>query len=82
MKGYRALIIIQPRTDNILPHYTLGQTSQRKSFVQRVYEESGDIYLVQELLGHRSVSTTQNYLGINYADARRACEAIALESQP
>ena len=56
----------------------LATHSLRKSFAQRLYEKSSDIYLVQELLGHRNVSTTQNYLGINYADARRACEAIAL----
>ena len=34
---------------------------------------------MQELLGHRNVSTTQNYLDVNYADARQACEAIALQ---
>lgn len=59
----------------------LATHSLRKSFAQRLYEESGDIYLVQELLGHRSVSTTQKYLGVNYADARRAVEAIALSAK-
>ena len=34
----------------------LATHSLRKDFTQRVYEESGDIYLVQELLGHRNVS--------------------------
>ena len=38
----------------------LATYSLRKPSAQRVYEQSGDIYLVQELLGHRSVSTTQN----------------------
>ena len=56
----------------------LATHSLRKSFAQRVYEQSGDIYLVQELLGHRSVSTTQKYLGVNYASARQTVEAIAL----
>jgi len=55
--------------------------SLRKSFAQRVYEHSGDIYLVQELLGHRNVATTQKYIGISYASARQAVEAIALESE-
>lgn len=55
--------------------------SLRKSFSQRVYEQSGDIYLVKELLGHRNVSTTQQYLGVNYADAREAVEAISLDSE-
>ena len=52
--------------------------SLRKSFAQPVYEQSSDIYLVKELLGHRSVSTTQQYLGVNYTDARDAVEAIKL----
>ena len=56
----------------------LATHSLRKSFAQRVYNKSGEIYLVQELLGHRNISTTQNYLGVNYADARAAVEAIAL----
>ena len=60
----------------------LATHSLRKSFAQRLYEESSDIYLVQELLGHRNVSTTQNYLGVNYATARQACESIAVDSQP
>ena len=56
----------------------LATHSLRKSFAQRLYDKSGDIYLVQELLGHRNISTTQNYLGVNYADARAAVESIAL----
>ena len=56
----------------------LATHSLRKSFAQRLYDKSGDIYLVQELLGHRNISTTQKYLGVNYADARAAVEAIAL----
>ena len=59
----------------------LATYSLRKSFAQRVDEQSGDIYLVQELLGHRSVSTTQKYLGVNYASAREFVEAIALIAQ-
>ena len=60
----------------------LATHSLRKSFAQRLYEESSDIYLVQELLGHKNVSTTQKYLGVNYADARRACERMALGAEP
>ena len=59
----------------------LATHSLRKSFAQRLYEESSDIYLVQELLGHRNVSTTQKYLGVNYANARHACERMALGAE-
>ena len=55
--------------------------SLRKSFAQRVYEHAGDIYLVQELLGHANVSTTQKYIGVSYASARQAVDAIALGSE-
>ena len=55
--------------------------SLRKSFAQRVYEQSNDIYLVKELLGHKNVSTTQQYLGVNYADAREAVESIAVAGE-
>ena len=60
----------------------LATHSLRKSFAQRVYEQSNDIYLVQELLGHKNVATTQKYLGVNYADAREAVEGMALASEP
>ena len=60
----------------------LATHSLRKSFAQRVYEQSGDIYLVQELLGHRNVATTQKYIGVNYASAREAVEGMALAAQP
>lgn len=59
----------------------LATHSLRKSFAQRLYEESSDIYLVQELLGHKSVATTQKYLGVNYANARHACERMALGAE-
>ena len=55
--------------------------SLRKSFAQRLYDKTGDIYMVQELLGHKNISTTQKYLGVNYADAKAAVEAIALMSE-
>ena len=59
----------------------LATHSLRKSFAQRVYEQSGDIFLVQELLGHKSVSTTQRYLGVNYADARAAVEGMSIDAE-
>ena len=57
----------------------LATHSLRKSFAQRAYEESGDIYLVQDLLGHRNVATTQKYIGVNYATARQTVEGMAVE---
>ena len=49
----------------------------RKSFAQRLSEQTGDILAVQEMLGHKNVSTTQKYLGVNYANIREAVEQMA-----
>ena len=43
----------------------LATHSLRKSFAQRLYEESGDIYLVQELLGHRNVSDNTEVIWVS-----------------
>ena len=36
----------------------LATHSLRKSFAQRFYESTGDIFAIQEMLGHKSVATT------------------------
>ena len=55
----------------------LGTHCMRKSFAQRLYDQTGDIFVVKEMLGHKDVATTQKYLGVNYRSAREAIEAIA-----
>ena len=59
----------------------LATHSLRKSFAQRLYDKTGDIFAVQEMLGHKSVATTQKYLGVNYANIKEAVEAMAVESE-
>lgn len=56
----------------------LATHSLRKSFAQRLYDQTGDIFAVQQMLGHQSVATTQDYLGVNYRSVREAVEAMAL----
>ena len=59
----------------------LATHSLRKSFAQRLYDRTGDIFVVQEMLGHKSVATTQKYLGVNYANVRDALEEMSLDSE-
>ena len=59
----------------------LATHSLRKSFAQRLYDRTGDIFAVQEMLGHKSVTTTQKYLGVNYTSVREAVEEMSLESE-
>ena len=58
----------------------LATHSMRKSFAQRLYDRTGDIFAVQEVLGHKNVATTQAYLGVNYASLREAVEAITFST--
>ena len=50
----------------------------RKSFAQRLYSQTSDIFVVQEMLGHKNVATTQKYLGVNYAEVREALELMSV----
>ena len=59
----------------------LATHSLRKSFAQRVYEQTGDVFAVQEMLGHKSIATTQKYLGVNYASVREAVQKISLDGK-
>ena len=59
----------------------LATHSMRKSFAQRLYDRTSDIFAVQEMLGHRNVATTQKYLGVNYANVRKAVEEMAVSSE-
>ena len=59
----------------------LATHSLRKSFAQRLYEQTGDVFTVQEMLGHKSIATTQKYLGVNYASVRAAVQKMSLDSE-
>ena len=56
----------------------LATHSLRKSFAQRLYDRTGNIFAVPEMLGHKSVATTQEYLGVNYASIKEAVEAMSI----
>lgn len=59
----------------------LATHSLRKSFAQRLYEQTGDVFAVQEMLGHQSIATTQKYLGVNYASVRDAVQKMSLDAE-
>ena len=59
----------------------LATHSLRKSFAQRLYEQMGDVFVVQEMLGHKPIATTQKYLGVNYASVREAGQKMSLDGE-
>jgi integrase/recombinase XerC len=37
----------------------------RHTFATRLYDKTGDLYLVQRALGHRQITTTEVYARVN-----------------
>lgn len=58
----------------------LATHSMRKTYAQRMYDATGDIFMVKEALGHKSVETTRQYLGVSYKKMQAASRAIELAS--
>jgi site-specific recombinase XerD len=50
----------------------------RHSFASIMYQQTKDIRLVQELLGHKSIESTQIYAHINSESVRKAVESNPL----
>lgn len=62
---------------NISPH------KLRSTYGTMLYNETGDIYLVADVLGHRDVNTTRkHYAALSEDRRRRAAEVIKLRDDP
>ena len=46
--------------------------SLRHAFATRLYQKTGDLYLVQRALGHRQITTTEIYARVSDDSIRRA----------
>jgi len=58
---------------------TITPHKLRTTFGTNLYKETGDIYLVADVLGHRDVNTTKkHYADILGEQGRRAAKAIRL----
>ena len=58
---------------NITPH------KLRSTYGTSLYRETGDIYLVADVLGHKDVNTTKkHYAAIDDARRRQAAKAVRL----
>lgn len=65
------------QTVGTLLYSVFGGTSDSRLLT----DNTGDIFTVQEMLGHKNVATTQKYLSVNYASVRQAIEEIAVSGE-
>lgn len=64
-------------TKKITPH------KLRSTYGTALYQETGDIYLVADVLGHKDVNTTKkHYAAMNDARRRKAATAVHLREDP
>ena len=54
--------------------------SMRKTVANKVYSATGDLLVVKEVLGHKNLATTQQYLGVGMERLSSAMDAIETES--
>lgn len=77
--------------ENLVTKYTSRVTSLKKitphklrsTYGTTLYQETGDIYLVADVLGHKDVNTTRkHYAALEDARRRRAANAVRLREKP
>ena len=55
----------------------------RSTYGTNLYQETGDIYLVADVLGHKDVNTTRkHYAAQQDANRRRAAQYVRLREKP
>ena len=61
-------------------NWKLANPHHAKVVYTKVVRPDRRYFAVQEILGHKSVATTQRYLGVNYATVREAVEKMAFSA--
>ncbi|MBF7095724.1 tyrosine-type recombinase/integrase [Alkalibacter mobilis] len=74
--------LIKKYTKIIAPLKNISPHKLRSTFGTNLYRESGDIYLVADVLGHKDVNTTKkHYAEISDDQRRRAAKMIKLREE-
>lgn len=74
--------LVEKYAKEFVPHKKITPHKLRSTFGTNLYQETGDIYLVADVLGHSDVGTTKkHYAAIKDQNRRKAASAIKLREK-
>jgi len=74
--------LVEKYAKEFVPHKKITPHKLRSTFGTNLYQETGDIYLVADVLGHADVGTTRkHYAAIKDQNRRKAASAIKLREK-
>ncbi len=74
--------MVKKYTSNVTTLKKITPHKLRSTFGTNLYNETGDIYLVADTLGHKDVNTTRkHYAGMKEANKRKAAKTIRLREE-
>ena len=72
-------ILVKKYSKIVSPLKKITPHKLRSTYGTRLYNETGDIYVVADVLGHRDVNTTKkHYAAITQENRRRVANAVKL----
>ena len=81
--GYRQWKIWSKKyAKQVTPNKKITPHKLRSTYGTSLYKETGDIYLVADVLGHKDVNTTKkHYAAIDESRRRQAASAVKLREE-
>ena len=72
-------MLVKKYSEGVIPMKHITPHKLRSTYGTELYRETGDIYLVAEVLGHKDVNTTRKHYAAMGEDRRRqAASAVHL----
>ena len=68
--------LVKKYTASTVPMKRITPHKLRSTFATNLYEETGDIYVTSDALGHSSLETVKKYTNLHDERRRKAAEAI------
>lgn len=75
--------LVKKYATQVTPNKHITPHKLRSTYGTNLYRETGDIYLVADVLGHRDVNTTKkHYAALGDERRRQAASAVILREKP